>query len=162
MAQEDIERSVESQRRALLAVWAAMMASLVLYLAIPLLLPSGRPLPRPGWELLLRTVFWFVAVAEVLFLMWWKERHLRPAPLLAGAVSESDIARALSRGVANRIIALAVAESVAIYGLVLALIGHAQWDQYVFTLVSAVLLIQLYPSSGAFEEFIERARRRAI
>jgi hypothetical protein len=58
-------------------------------------------------------------------------------------------------------VAFAIAESIGIYGLILALIAGYLWDQYLLSLISGLLLISVYPSRGFFEELVREVEGRS-
>jgi len=60
------------------------------------------------------------------------------------------------------IIAFSLSEMIAIFGLVLALIGNYRSDQQVFSLISACLLVYFYPSRTFFDELIAECERREM
>lgn len=163
MEQEALGRMVEHQRRVLVIVWGSMMATLVIYLLIPrLVAPEGSLFASGAVSILLRPFFWLVAVVEVLFLNWWKQDYLKPRALLPDLPAQEQINAAISNTTTRGIVAFAIAESIALYGLVLALIGRLFLDQYLLTFVSGVLMIQLYPSRQFFDELVREDQMRGL
>jgi hypothetical protein len=157
---EALARVVERQRRLLVIIWGSMMTTLVIYLLIPPLVAPEGLIASGAVFVLLRPFFWLVAVVEVLFLNWWKQDYLKPRTLLSDLSAPEQVNAAVSNTTTRGIVAFALAESIALYGLVLALIGKHFLDQYLLTFVSGILMIQLYPSRQLFDELVREAQVR--
>lgn len=163
MEHEDLRQMVERQRRVLVIVWGSMMATLVVYLLIPRLVASEGPLLASGAvSILLRPFFWVLVLFEVLFLNWWKQAYLKPTVLRLERPADEQIKAAISKTTTRGIVAFAIAESIALYGLILALIGRLFLDQFLLTLISGVLMIQLYPSARFFDELVREGQPRGL
>lgn len=161
MQSEDLKRRVHHQRRVLVMIWVVMMATLVVYLLIPWVVAPEKPLFASGaFSILLRPIFWSLVLVEVLFLKWWTRSYLKPKTLLLDPPLEAQIEAAISDTTTRGIIAFAIAESIAIYGFILALMGRFFLDQYLLTLVSGILMAQLYPSVRFFDELIREGQLR--
>jgi hypothetical protein len=159
----NLREIVATQHRVLIIVWGSMMATLVIYLLIPrLVAPEGSSFATGAASILLRPFFWVVAVVEVLFLNWWKQDYLKPKRLLPDLPAREQINAAISHTTRRGIVAFAIAESIALFGLILALIGRFFLDQYLLTFVSGALMIQLYPSRRFFDELIQEAQLHGL
>ena len=123
MKPEDLKRRIYHQRRVLVVVWASMMAALMIYLLIPWIIAPEKPLFSSG-AFLVRPIFWSLVLVEVLFLKWWTRSYLKPRTLPLDPPSEAQIQVAISDTMTRGIIAFAIAESIAIFGFILALIGR--------------------------------------
>jgi hypothetical protein len=138
-----------------------MMAALAIYLLIPRIIAPEKPLFSSG-AFLVRPIFWSLVLVEVLFLKWWTRSYLKPRTLPLDPPSEAQIQVAISDTMTTGIIAFAIAESIAIFGFILALIGRFFLDQYLLTLVSGILMVQLYPSVRFFDELIREGQLRGL
>lgn len=161
MIRLEFRKELENQQKVLLIVWTGFIVATVLYLSIPQFLPDlsqslgGYPLAGT-----IRQGLWIIVLIEVGFLFWWNKkvltkeaigRNSREARWMPNLVRghqnrlEEEAARTLSFYVIGKIIAFAVAESLAIYGLFLAYSGRYFWDQYILSSICLLLLIYLYP-----------------
>jgi hypothetical protein len=145
-----IREPVRTQKRALMLTWAGSAAALIIYLTVPWFLSLQGIAPEGESYEGLRAILWFVAFIQVAVLLFWTRRVL----------SEEVVRRAV-RGTAidplkyytgKKIAAIGMAQSIAAYGLVLALIGPYFWDQYILTMIAATLLIRHYPSRRSLDK----------
>lgn len=91
-------------------------------------------------------------LAESGVLWWWHNKFLTKETVLKETTVFQESTRAISSYAGKKIVAFALAESIAIYGLVLALIGNHLSDQYLMSFVAGLWLAYLYPSGVFFEE----------
>lgn len=128
-------------------VWIAMLAALPIYAAAGLLAAPTLP-PVLGAEAfgILRRVL-YVAAAAILLSIGRVRRLVRggepPAPG-PGGIPASPSPRAF----AAVIVSLAMCESVAIFGLVLYLLGRNTTDLFLLLGISAAAMIQHRPRAG--------------
>lgn len=113
----------------------------------------------------LRQAFWFLVILETVFLIWWKKRFLTVKRLLEASTRGIFLGKFV-RGAQNPVekragaiilnyffrslLAFGVAESIALYGLLLALVGYYVVDQYTLSTVSLVLVSYFFPSNRFF------------
>lgn len=126
-------------------IWIAMLASLPIYLAAGLLAsPALQPLMDAADFSLLRRVLY--ALAAVTLLVVGRVRRLvlgeAGAPCRAG---ENPAEARLPRYTAAVIVSLALCESVAIYGLVLHLLGKKRMDLFLFVGLAAAAMAYYRP-----------------
>jgi len=133
----ELRKTMETQRRTLLVLWISFLPAMVIYL---ILATFVIPPPHDSSGVL-RAILWILALSEVGLLYWWKGKYLTKKSFFAGLRQPNPAVLYLK----NYIIAFAIAESVAIWGLVLAMVGGYRSDQYALTFLSAFLLIQVYP-----------------
>jgi hypothetical protein len=141
-------QATENQRWALTVTWKGSIAALVVYLLLPWFIrlpgiPDGPPYPR------FRIILWVIALVQVGVIFWW-ERALRKEKILTALHGTAIDPVAYYKG--RKIAAIGMAQSVAAYGFVLALVGRYFWDQYILTCISALLLIRHYPSRTSSDE----------
>jgi hypothetical protein len=104
------------------------------------------------------------------YFVWWKKRYLTPEAVLDNTKQvkllhaleehtgylEQRAATAVSTYVTRRVVLFAIIEALAVYGLVLALVGHYLADLYVLSALSLILLALEYPSQKSLEQIIQR------
>jgi len=146
----ELRRTMEKQWKVLSLTWRSSVAALFLYLLLPLIVGLSRsPVSHPPYRGF-RMVLWLVALVEAAALFWWSRRFLTKEGALRGI--RGTAVNPLTYYVGRKIGALGIAQSIAVYGLVLALVGGYFWDQYILTFLSAALLVWHYPSRGMLEE----------
>ena len=125
------------------------MAGLLIYLLVPLFVSGGEfseAEPYRGF----RVILWLIAAIQICVFFWWTRRSVSKEATM-NAVQRTAI-DPLVYFTGKKIAAIGMAQSVAVYGLVLAFIGRYFWDQYILTLISAALLIRHYPNADVFDE----------
>lgn len=125
-------------------IWGAMLAALVSYLVVLVLLlgqPGAAPPPGPGS---MREIFAVLATVTVAVILYFK-RNL-PSP-------DADPARQAPSmpPLTASIACWALAESVALYGLVLGFLLHSLAEASPFFVASAALLLWLRPRADHFD-----------
>lgn len=160
IASEDKE-ALERQHRTLVLVWAGFLATPVVYLALPRLGAYSETIPLGGPSLdISRTSLWAIVVVIVGILWWWNQRFLAKEALLKNYAPKRGTP--ISSYAVKKIVAFALAEAVAIYGLILALSGHHLWDQLVLSVIAALFLLYLYPSRAFFDELLREMEARTV
>ena len=155
------QKRLENQQRVLVFIWLGFISSLFVYLLLPALVLSNQPTNADLPLDFLRNVFWVAMLINLGVLLWWRGRYLSKETILQELV-QGDGLTAVSNFLTRKIVGFAIAESIAIQGLVLVLLGRYLWDQYIFTGISGALLIQLYPSRSFFEELLRELQGRGI
>ena len=159
----EMRKALEDQRKLLVLVWSGFISALVIYLLIPQFISVSELSPGPGsFSDILRTPLWIVALAEFGVLWWWNNRFLTKEAVLKEMTVLQKLSenQAVSSYAGKKIVAFALAESIAIYGLVLALIGNHLSDQYLMTLIAGLWLVYLYPSGAFFEDLAREFEAR--
>ena len=140
----------ERQQRFLILTWWGSIAALVFYLFLPWFVHLHRILPEadpfPGF----RTVLWFVAIIQTGVVIYWSRSALRKEALLRSVRGTAIDPIMYYTG--KQMAAIGMAQSVAVYGLVLALVGGYFHDQYLLTAISSLLLLWQYPSTRRLNE----------
>lgn len=150
-------RRAAAHQRTVRNAWVGSMAGLLIYLLLPRLvgaLETTGAEPYRGF----RVILWLVAAIQVAVHFWWTRRYVSREAVV-NAVRKTAI-DPLTYFMAKKIAAIGMAQSVAVYGLVLAFIGGYFWDQYILTLTSAALLTRHYPYQSIFDE-LEKDREKA-
>ncbi|HTM07697.1 MAG TPA: hypothetical protein VL754_04850 [Verrucomicrobiae bacterium] len=155
------------------AVWAALFASC----AVAALVPSDffEHIPvRDNYPYLLglENLIWGLAIVTAVLLLWSRPRFYSVAavfeaterPLVVDGIGESPEEKVASRLVyfyrSKMLRALALAESVAFYGLFLAVIEPDDYEWRLFCATAAALLVLFYPSRTFFDELMKEYERR--
>jgi hypothetical protein len=69
---------------------------------------------------------------------------------------EERAAAVVSTYVTRKIVLFAIIEAIAVYGLILALVGRFLLDQYILSALALVLLIVEFPSAKSFSALLEK------
>ena len=142
-------RHAAEKQRPVRNAWVGSMAALLIYLLLPWFVSPPEILegePYRGF----RVILWLVAAIQVGVLFWWTQRFVTKEAVL-NAVRRTAI-DPLTYYMGRKIAAVGIAQSIAVYGLVLAFVGRYFWDQYLLTVISAALLMRHYPHRDMFDE----------
>jgi hypothetical protein len=110
-----------------------------------------------------RAVFWLLASVDIGYYIYWK-RRLAPGAVLREAKKskrlralegykgpeEESAAAVVSTYVTRKVVLFAIIEAIAVYGLVLALVGRFLADQYLLSALALILLIVEFPAEKSF------------
>ena len=143
----DLEDKLSRAHRTTVILAVAMIVSVFIYAGIvellPRLAPGSAPAAEPGTVELLRKVFRGLAWFNFLALAWLGSRVRRP-------VGE-PVAR-LAKLKTLTTVGLALAESIALYGLILFLLSRDSIDFYSLFLVSLLSFIFVFPRHDRWRE----------
>jgi hypothetical protein len=145
-------------------IWGALLASLGIYVAL-LVTGFGGPRPEEGPEPVMITalsaVAMFNSLASLLFPRYLLRQGLASSRdrlrELVGQPPEVIGQRAMTLGFAPMIIGLALAESVAIFGLILGLLGAPLLTVAPFFAAGAMLMLVQFPTMGRFRGPLDEA-----
>jgi hypothetical protein len=173
----EFKRALLSQQKKLRKIWFAFADGILLFLALPHILPPELKL---GYRSeIFRAVLWLAAVADVASLAWWNKKYsgienilrealgnhrLKPlaglpqpqSPLETGAV------KVVSWYWLVKTAGFAFAESIAVFGFVLGVVGGYFLDQYILSGIGGVLLIYQFPLADSFETILREYEGRAV
>ena len=159
------------QRGAAVILWSCFMMSIVVYIVIArnvLANPkyaSGLPFAETA-----RTVLWVLVLVDLGYFVWWKKHYLTPKAIIDNAKQvkllralaehkgdvEQRAASVVSTYVTRKVVLFAIVEAIAVYGLVLALVGRYFSDQYLLSGLSLILLALEFPSEKSLERAIQK------
>ena len=122
-----------------------------------------------------RIVLWFLAVVDLGYYVWWRKQYLTRASILSGGKRtkifraleghkgqiEERAATVVSTYVTRKIVLFAILEALAVYGLVLAIVGRFFADQYVLSALSLVLLTLEFPAEKPLEALVREIEQAA-
>jgi F0F1-type ATP synthase membrane subunit c/vacuolar-type H+-ATPase subunit K len=152
----DLEDKLSQAYRTTVILSAAMIASVFVYAGLVELLPRLAPSSAAAAEAatveLLRKVFRGLALVNFLALAWLVNRAGRPVgePLLR-----------LSKLKTLTTVGLALAESIALYGLVLFFLSRDPIDFYYLLLVSLLSFIVVFPRHDRWREALNEMPARS-
>jgi hypothetical protein len=110
-----------------------------------------------------RAVFWLLASVDIGYYIYWK-RRLAPGAVLREAKKskrlralegykgpeEESAAAVVSTYVTRKVVLFAIIEAIAVYGLVLALVGRFLADQYLLSALALILLLVEFTAEKSF------------
>ena len=173
----EFKQILYNQRRSLVLLWLALFVSVGLFLSMRDYLLQHLPPQRENYPYtgLIRICVWVITCITAAFLLWSKNSFYSVEALFRGSSvpalpktvrgetpAEKGAARVVSYYRSRMVAAVALAETIAIFGLLLGLIGDYLWEQRALSLMSGALLILFYPSRAFFEELIQEYQRREI
>ena len=170
MIRPEFKTILLDQRGAAVIIWSFFTISIGVYLFISRHLLAnpefGRGLSYAGTS---RIVFWILTAIDFGYYVYWK-RYLTPEAVIRDA-KESKRLRALeaSKGrdeeraaavvstyVTRKVVLFAIIEAIAVYGLILALVGRFLLDQYILSTLALILLIVEFPSAKSFSALLQK------
>jgi hypothetical protein len=156
------------QRGAAVILWSCFMISIVIYIVIAQNVLANPRFAR-GFSAAetIRTVLWILVLVDLGYYAYWK-RYLKPEAILAdpkrakllraleehkGPVEERA-ASVVSTYITRKVVVYAIIEAIAVYGLVLALVGRYLSDQYSLSALSLILLALEFPRERFLESLV--------
>lgn len=169
MIRPDFKKILLDQQGAAVILWAFFTMSISLYILIAHWVVGDRGfLDNSRIAQTLRALLWALVLIDLGYLVWWKKRNLTRAAVTDKS-NKTRIFRALeehkgqierraasviSTYVTRKIVVFAIIEAIAVYGLVLALVGGYFWDQYLLSGLSLVLLVLEFPGKSFLEGLV--------
>jgi hypothetical protein len=163
MIRPDFKKVLLDQQGAAVILWAFFTISIALYIVIGRwVVQDGDGIGSASLAGTLRALLWALVLIDLGYLVWWKKHNLSRQALLAKP-SKAKILRALeqhtgrveqraaaviSTYVTRKIVGFAIIEAVAVYGLLLAVVGGHLEDQYVLSALSLLLLALEFPRNS--------------
>lgn len=162
MIQPESRKLFEDGQKLFVIMWFAFISTLVIWLFIPLSgVSAERFLNGNSPSDATRIALWFVILIVMGVLLLWIKKFLTKEAILRRVTSGRGAAKKLLRSyLLRKVLAFALAESIAIHGFVLAMLGRYMWDQYILTLVSGLFFINLFPSRAFLDELIREYEER--
>ena len=169
MIRPDFRELLMDQRGAAVILWSAFTIFVVVYLVI-----AENVLANPKYAGGLwfadtaRLILWALAIVDLGYYVYWKNRYFTPAAIAAGSsktkilraldsydgLHEKEAALAISTYITRKIVVYAIIEALAVYGLVLAIVGRYFTDQYILSALSLILLAMEYPTARSLESVL--------
>jgi hypothetical protein len=171
MIRADFKKILTDQRGAAVILWSFFMIAIPIYVWIAQnVLANPKYAQGLSFAQTARIVLWFLVLIDLGYFIFWKSRYLTPEALLdrsqktklfralqehQGSI-EKRAAAVVSTYVTRKVVIFAIIEAIAVYGLVLAIVGRYLFDQYLLSALSLVLLALEYPT----ERFLEGLLRQ--
>lgn len=158
MLSPEDRQALEKGMRTTQTIWGAMLGAVVLYVVVAMVFVGQLAGESPGITGLVRQVFILIGSGLLVaaYLLRGKMAGIPTGYSPAQAATSTE--RAVARYNTAVLLSLALAEAVAILGLVLFLIGRSLTDIYLFVGLSAVGMFYFRPR---FEELEALARTMA-
>ena len=172
MIREEFRKTLLDQRGAAVILWSGFFISVPIYIFIARHLLTN---PRIGASLSVaepaRLVLWLLTIIDLGYYVYWRKRNftadaisrdargtklLRALDEFNGAVEERA-AYVVSTYVTRKVVIFAIIEAIAVYGLVLALIGRFVYDFYLLCALTLVLLAVEFPFARSLAAVVAAA-----
>jgi len=176
MIRPEFRKILLDQRGAAVILWSLFMISIAVYLVIARSV-LGNPKYAAGLSFAetARIGLWVLVLVDLGYFVWWKKHYLTAEALLDRAKqskllsalaenqggAEARAAEVVSTYVTRRIVLFAIVEALAVYGLVLAIVGHFIVDQYLLSGLTLILLILEFPREKPFTELLQKVEQSA-
>jgi F0F1-type ATP synthase membrane subunit c/vacuolar-type H+-ATPase subunit K len=152
---EAMEELKNAYRRTAI-IGIAMIATLAIYILVVVLIQATREsFESPADASLVRNIFLFISLVTIFLIQIFRSRMFR-TPSVAGAgekPSEKDLVQKL---VSASVVIFALAESIAIFGLVLFFLTNRATDFYMFLAISLISFTLFFPRYLQWEEWMKR------
>ena len=170
MIRPEFKKILLDQRGAAVIIWSFFVISIAIYVFISRHLLANPDFGRGfSYAAAARAVFWLLTVIDFDYYVYWK-RYLAPEAVLRDAkkskrlraleeykgAEEERAAAAVSTYVTRKIVLFAIIEAIAVYGMILALVGRFLLDQYLLSALALVLLIAEFPSEKSFSAILQK------
>ncbi len=170
MIRPEFKTILLDQRGAAVIIWSFFTISIGLYLFISRHLLAnpdfGRGFSYAGTS---RAIFWILTFIDFGYYVYWKgyltpeavtrdakaSKRLRALEAYQGR-DEERAAAVVSTYVTRKIVLFAIIEAIAVYGLILALVGRFLLDHYILSALALVLLIVEFPSEKSFSALLQK------
>jgi hypothetical protein len=159
------------QRGAAVILWSCFTIAVAIYIVIAKTILAN---PKYGAGLSFaesaRIVLWVLAFIDLGYFVWWKKRYLTTDALLDNTQQakllraleerqgeiEQRAASVVSTYVTRKVVLFAIIEALAVYGLVLALVGRYFLDQYLLSALSLLLFALEFPTAKSLDRLMQR------
>ena len=173
MIRPEFKTLLMDQRGAAVILWSFFMISIVIYIVI-----AQNVLANPKYARGLafaetaRIVLWLLVLVDLGYYFFWKKRYLAPQAILDNSQKtklfralqnykgpvEERAAAVVSTFVTRKVVIFAIIEAIAVYGLVLAIVGRYLSDQYLLSALSLILLTLEFPANVFSTAFCSKSK----
>ena len=173
MIRPEFKTLLMDQRGAAVILWSFFMISIVIYVVIAQnVMANPKYAKGLSFAETARIVLWLLVLIDLGYYIFWKRRNLTPRAILdkyqktklfralqeyKGSI-EQRAASVVSTYVTRKVVLFAIIEALAVYGLVLAIVGRYFADQYVLSALSLVLLALEYPTQRFLEGLLREVQ----
>jgi hypothetical protein len=165
----EFKKILLDQRGAALILWSFFFVSVPVYLLVARHLLRNPDLgTNPSIAAPARIVFWALALIDIGYYFYWRERNLSRAAIQRDArhtklfraleefqgVDEQNAAYVVATWVTRKVVIFAIIEALAVYGFVMAFLGRFVVDQIALSLISLALLAIEFPRAHLLEDIL--------
>jgi len=169
MIRPEFRKILLDQRGAAVILWSFFVISIPIYVVIARSilhnpnLGANRAFAEPA-----RIALWLLALVDLGYYVFWRKRNLSSEAILRDAHTtklfravqefkgalEEHAAYVISTYVTRKVVIFAIVEAIAVYGLVLAVIGRFVQDQYWLSALSVALFVMEFPSEKSVNALV--------
>lgn len=168
MIRPEYRQLLLDQRGAAVILWCAFTMFIVIYIVIAQNILANPKYARGLWFAeTARMIFWALVIVDLGYYVYWKKRYLAPAAIAAASktkmlraldsyqgLHEKEAALVVSTYITRKIVLYAIIEALAVYGLVLAIVGRYFADQYALSALSLILLALEFPTARGLDTLV--------
>jgi hypothetical protein len=176
MIRAEFRKLLMDQRGAAVILWSFFTISVVIYIVIAQnVLANPKYAQGLSFAQTARIVLWILVWVDLGYYVFWKRRYLTSQAILHNS-QKTKIFRALqeykgsveeraavvvSTYVTRKVVIFAIIEAIAVYGLVLAIVGRYLSDQYLLSALSLVLLTFEFPAERFLKSLLRHIEEPA-
>jgi hypothetical protein len=175
MIRPEFRKLLMDQRGAAVILWSFFMISIVIYIVIAHnVLANPKYAGGLAFAETARIVLWFLVLVDLGYYFFWKKRYLAPQAIVHNSqktklfralqeykgAMEERAAVVVSTFVTRKVVIFAIIEAIAVYGLVLAIVGRYLFDQYLLSALSLLLLTFEFPAQRFLESLMQQVEGR--
>jgi hypothetical protein len=166
MIRPEFRQTLLDQRGAAVILWSAFTIFIVVYIVIAENVLANPKYARGLWFAdNARIILWGLALIDLGYYAYWKKRRLTSDAITAGSsktkilraldsyngLHEKEAALVVSTYVTRKVVLYAIIEALAVYGLVLAIVGRFFTDQYALSALSLILFALEFPTERSLQ-----------
>jgi hypothetical protein len=171
MIRPGFRQTLMDQRGAAVILWSVFTIFIVVYIVIAENVLANPKYARGLWFAdTARMILWALAFIDLGYYGYWKRRYLTPAAIAAGSsktkilraldsydgLHEKEAALVVSTYITRRVVLYAIIEALAVYGLLLAIVGRFLADQYALSALSLILMALEFPTQGSLQAVLRK------
>src|SRR6266550_1129189 len=177
MIRPEFKTILLDQRGAAVMLWSCFVISIPIYVVISRsVLANPNVGTNPSIATPARVMFWLLTLVDLGYYVYWRRRNLPPDAIVRDAkatklfraleefrgADEERAAYVVSTYVTRKVVIFAIVEAIAVYGLVLAIVGRFVQDQYWLSALSVALLVIEFPSEKSLDALIHEAEQTPV
>lgn len=147
-----------SEMTAAWSLWFAMLTPLAVYLLI-VLEPGERLKPAPEASIIVRTLFYAIAIVAFPVMNWLRRLMLGRNRSANAAVQAETDRHIFGRYLGALAVSLALAEGIGILGLTLFVLGDSRQTFTIFLFLSALAMVLYRPKREEYRRFCLTRKR---
>ena len=175
MIRPEFRKILMDQRGAAVILWSFFTISVVIYIVIAHnVLANPKYAHGLAFAATARIALWLLVLVDLGYYLFWKKRYLAPQAILQNSQktklfralqeyrgpTEERAAAVVSTYVTRKVVIFAIIEALAVYGLVLAIVGRYLSDQYLLSALSLILLTFEFPGQRFLERLLQQIEGR--